>query len=444
MNPRAPLGAAATAALESADRARVASVLGRLPITGTETWLDPSNAYALSASDQLRLDQKAVPTAQEEAFADYVAAAAFVHAADSWAYLGRALSAVLSGDVHGAVHLCYYAELRAALSLMSAEGIYVGNGITLALTGSGTSSITTEGTHVAAWKCLDKWGTTNRARDLFGAIIRPIGAPLHEWASAVPGGIQHVIADLVGDIAFDLSSFANDRERRNHVSYQPTRVHPDDLLAPEAAAIVDDVWTVLEPESRGTFPVLDRLLLSHILRKTYAASHSVLDDDGNDTGDTDWSDWVGWIGAVAPASAMNDPYFADLQANPHDATRDAAMRGVFTRSAGPVSAFLREMILRTTVLTRLATGACVELLSDSSLADESIATWADGLGFARALWEKGDAPDPLIDLWADALVAKEELENAPKESYHSIVRSMREYLAVLGQAERVAVWSFAS
>jgi len=400
--------------------------------------------YARSASEQLALDQKAVPSAQEDAFADYIAAAAFIHAADSWAYLGRALSAVLSGDVHGAVHLCYYAELRAALSLMSAEGIYVGNGVTLALTSSGTARISTDGTHVAAWKCLDKWGSTSRARDLFGAIIRPIGSPLHEWANSVPGGIQHVIADLIGDIAFDLSSFADDRERRNHVSYQPSRVEPDDLLATEASSVVDDVWTVLEPESRGTFPVLDRLLLSHILRGSYAASHAVLDDDGNDTGSTDWSDWATWVAAVAPAGAISDPYFLDLQDTPVSAVRDAALNGVFTRSSGSVSAFLREMVLRTTVLTRLATGACVELLADSGLADDSVAKWVDGLGYARALWDKDDAPDPLIDLWADALAAKEELENAPKESYNTIVRSMKEYLAVLGQAERVAAWSFAS
>jgi len=444
VNARTPLDATATSALESADRARVVSALGRLPISGTERWLHPTNVYAPSASEQLALDHKSVPATQEEAFAEYIAAAAFIHAADSWAYLGRALSAVLSGDVHGAVHLCYYAELRAALSLMSAEGIYVGNGLTLALTSSGTARISTDGTHVAAWKCLDRWGSSSRARELFGAIIRPIGSPLHEWANAVPGGIQHVIADLVGDIAFDLSSFADDRERRNHVSYQPSRVQPDDLLATEASSVVDDVWTVLEPESRGTFPVLDRLLLSHILRKSYAASHAILDDDGNDTGNTDWSDWTGWTAAIAPAGAISDPYFVDLQATPVNDMRDAPLKGVFTRSSGPISAFLREMTLRTTVLTRLATGACVELLSESGLADDSVAKWVDGLGYARALWEKDDAPSPLIDLWADALAAKEELEHAPKESYNTIVRSMKEYLAVLGQAERVAVWSFAS
>lgn len=420
------------------------SALGRLPISGSERWLNSTNVYATSASDQLSLDRKTVPAAQEDWFCEYVAAAAFVHSADSWAYLGRALSAVLSGDVHGAVHLCYYAELRAALSLLSSEGVYVGNAITIALTSSGTIKVTNEGTHVAAWKCLDKWGDSARARELFGAVIRPIGAPLREWANAVPGGIQHVIADLVGDIAFDLSSFADDRERRNHVSYQPSRLQPDDLLASEASSVVNDVWTVLEPESRGTFPVLDRLLLSHILRKSYSASHAILDDDGDDTGRTDWSNWASWAAAVAPAGAASDPFFIDLQTTPNDDARDEPLQGVFTRSSGAISEFLREMILRTTVLTRLATGACVKLLDESGLADDSVARWVGGLGYARALWETDDAPNPLVDLWADAFLAKEELERASKESYSTLVRSMREHLAVLGQTERVAVWSFAS
>lgn len=444
MNARTPLGVAATSALESADRSRVVSALGRLPISGAEAWLSSANPYARSASERLRLDKQTVPPAQEDDFADYVAAAAFIHAADSWAYLGRAISALLSGDAHGAVHLCYYAELRAALSLLSSEGIYVGNYITLALNGSGTARITTDGTHVAAWKCLDKWGATNRGRDLLGEIVRPIGSSLDEWAGTIPGGIHHVVEDLIGDIAFDLSSFADDRERRNHVSYQPTRVAPDDLLTADAATVVDSVWSILEPDSRGTFPVLDRLLLSHILRRTYAASHPALDDDGNETGDTDWTDWPTWVGAVAPAGASSDPYFVDLQATPVDELRDAALSGVFTRSSGPLSAYLREMLLRTTILTRLATGACVELLSDSGLADDSVAEWVRGLGFARSLWAKDQAPDSLIDLWADTLVALDELGAAPKDSYHAIVGSMKEYLAVLGQAERVAVWSFAS
>ncbi|WAC70167.1 hypothetical protein [Microbacterium sp. SL75] len=419
------------------------AALSRLPISGSETWLAPANVYFHSAGERVLADGKTVPPSQYSDFADYLAAASFIHSADSWAYLGRALHAVLQGDVHGAVHLCYYAELRAAISLLSTEGIYVGNRCSLALSGAGVAEVTGVGTHVATWMVLNSWARSTRAQDLFGKILRPIGAPLYEWANNMGSGITPIVEGLLDDIAFDLSAFSEDRNRRNHASYQPTRVEPDDLSAQDCAQIVDDVWTLLEPESRGTFPVLDRLLLRHLAVGVYAPTHEELDPYGVPTGRTDWSGWSSWLTSVAPGGVERDPYFVSIRTDPEDLSRDGALEAAFTRSHGAPSAYLSEMLLRTTILARLATGACVELLDDSGLGADDVSTWVVGLGGARALWSD-DAPDPMIDLWADAEIAKEELELSSKASHHALITGMREYLAVLGQAERVAAWSFAS
>ncbi|MFJ4159596.1 hypothetical protein [Microbacterium testaceum] len=419
------------------------AALSRLPIAGSETWLAPGNVYFQSAGERVAADGNTVPPTQHAEFADYLAAASFVHSADSWAYLGRAIHAILQGDVHGAVHLCYYAELRAAISLLSSEGIYVGNRCTLALASSGAGEITGAGTHVAAWMVLNSWARSTRAQDLIGKILRPIGAPLHEWANNMGSGITPIVEGLLDDIAFDLSSFSEDRKRRNHVSYQPTRIEPDDLSAQDCAQIVDDVWTLLEPESRGTFPVLDRLLLRHLAVGVYAPTHEETDAQGVPTGRTEWGDWSSWLTSIAPGGVERDPYFVSIRTAPEDASRDSALQAAFARSHGAPSAYLREMLARTTILARLATGACVELLDDSGLGVHDVSTWVVGLGEARALWSD-DVPDPMVDLWADAQVAKEELELSSKTSHHALMKGMREYLAVLGQAERVAAWSFAS
>jgi len=437
------LSAKSESALARADRAVVVAALSRLPISGSETWLAPGNVYFHSAGERVLADGKVVPPAQHAEFADYLAAASFIHSADSWAYLGRALHAVLQGDVHGAVHLCYYAELRAAISLLSTEGIYIGNRCTLALTGTDAVEVTLAGTHVAAWMVLDSWARSARAQDLIGRVLRPIGAPLHEWANNMGSGIQPIVEGLLNDIAFDLSAFSEDRSRRNNVSYQPTRVEPDDLSAEDSARIADDVWTLLEPESRGTFPVLDRLLFRHLAVGVFAPTHEEVDSDGMPTGRTDWSDWSAWLDSVAPGGVERDPYFVSIRDEPEDASRDAALDAAFTRNYGAPTTYLREMILRTTLLARLSTGACVELLDDSGLAADDVTTWVIGLGEARALWS-GGAPAPMVDLWADAEAAKEELELTSKTSHHALIQGMREYLAVLGQAERVAAWSFAS
>jgi hypothetical protein len=57
--------------------------------------------------------------------AQYIAASSILHCADGWSYLGRAINCLLKGDPHRVVHLAYYAELRAALSLLASEAIGV-------------------------------------------------------------------------------------------------------------------------------------------------------------------------------------------------------------------------------------------------------------------------------------------------------------------------------
>ena len=54
-----------------------------------------------------------------------VAAAGPTHCYDGWAYLARAADCLLTGDARAALHLAYYAELRAAASLLACSGVGV-------------------------------------------------------------------------------------------------------------------------------------------------------------------------------------------------------------------------------------------------------------------------------------------------------------------------------
>lgn len=54
-----------------------------------------------------------------------MAASVIVHCFDGWSYLGRALEAEMAGDPQTAVHLGYYAELRAAMSVLASDEIGV-------------------------------------------------------------------------------------------------------------------------------------------------------------------------------------------------------------------------------------------------------------------------------------------------------------------------------
>ena len=56
---------------------------------------------------------------------EYIGISAPVHSMDGWSFLGRSIHCLSRGDPYIAVHLAYYAELRAALAILAAQGIGV-------------------------------------------------------------------------------------------------------------------------------------------------------------------------------------------------------------------------------------------------------------------------------------------------------------------------------
>lgn len=90
------------------------------------TWIGKTNHYAHNVVAQL---QAALPITAEHKrnLAQYIAASVALHSNDGWSYLGRSVACLLAGDTHRALHLAYYAELRAAMSLLASAGIGIFN-----------------------------------------------------------------------------------------------------------------------------------------------------------------------------------------------------------------------------------------------------------------------------------------------------------------------------
>ena len=57
--------------------------------------------------------------------AEYIACSIPLHLADGWTFLARGLDAIKAGDSDSAIHMAYYAELRAAMSLLAGDGVGV-------------------------------------------------------------------------------------------------------------------------------------------------------------------------------------------------------------------------------------------------------------------------------------------------------------------------------
>jgi hypothetical protein len=429
-----------------ADRAAVEKALSQIAVSATADWLQGANPYAQDASKQLYTDGGTVPPAQAADFVQYLAASTFIHCGDAWGYWGKGLDALLRGDIATAIHLTYYAEMRAAISLLASEGIYIGNGTNLRVDSLGRiDSITKNRTHEAVWEYLSVWNSSTKGSALLGKVLRPGGANLDEWIQYMPSsGIHPVVAQLLDDISFDLKTFATDRERRNAASYNPSRIEPKDLDTISTCELIAESWLVLQPDTLGGFPEIDQALIGHILIDSYASLNQILDQNGNATGQVDWTNWSTWFPSTVPVQVTGSPLYNEMLSTPPKTPRNAMMGHLFT--VGPPGAppkdFISQMVARAIVLLRIATGSCLMLLTDSGVGRTAIEPWVNSLALSRGIWSSNDVPGNRIDLWQDCFDAQQLLSSSKHQESFQLFKSLGSDAIVLGQAERIIAWSF--
>lgn len=405
-------------------------------------WLSTTNPYLAGGSKQLKVDCKA-GLAIYDNVASYVAASAFVHSADAWSYLGRAVDALLRGDVSASIHLTYYAELRAAKSILASEGIIVGNRYSAQLGPQSTViQINASSTHDAAWEIFQDWAGLPSTFDTVSRIFAPGGTELHSWVSSIPAGVHAVIEDLLKTVGFDLQTFKEDRERRNLASYEPTTLADESISVGEVAKTVAALWADVEPAVGGDFPGVDRLVLANVLLNQYSAQHTHPDPATPDAEIVNWSDWSSWLESLTPARTD----LTSLQAWLRDAPLSAEVRArVGLAFDTPASTrprdFIGPMIGRATVLLRLATGMCTSLLFDAGKTGKDIEPWLDIFVRSRGIWGSEDLPKPRLELFEDVVFPRDTLEISNATTFRDFHDDLREGMTTLGQTERILSWS---
>ena len=202
----------------------------------------------------------------------FFAGASILHLEDGYSYAGRSIGALLRGDRGAATHLAYYAELRAAMSLMACHGILNLNRVVFAL-GAGARLLRLSpggGTHQVAWPLLDQWTTRTEALNLLGAALRPFGMPLSDWlrAASIPQlgtSAQATAQHWLRTWSLDLRRMQADHNARNRFSYNPTRLFGRPPFASEP--FIAETWQLLEPTSGYPFATFDRHLLRAIIEQ---------------------------------------------------------------------------------------------------------------------------------------------------------------------------------
>ena len=152
--------------LSSNEIAKIITSLG--PNFVQARWLGQLNRYSKN-TDKTVGSETAGATgriARPKQLSQYIAASCFLHAADGWSYLGKSMLSLLRGDPHRSLHLAYYAELRAAMSLMATRGVGIFNGRNFIVLGANNVKSVGKGnrTHQFAWEASPDRGVESRRR----------------------------------------------------------------------------------------------------------------------------------------------------------------------------------------------------------------------------------------------------------------------------------------
>lgn len=433
-------------AIRGLSRANVElTVAGLKPFLKRSRWIGSTNHFGTDVVGRLK---SGVPGTLERKrhLAQYIAASVALHANDGWSYLGRAVSCILAGDTHRALHLAYYAELRAAMSLLASAGIGVFDKqhYIISSTNSASKLRAQNGTHIMAWLALEEWSRRPASGVLFSSIVRPEGLTLDEWFQP-QGGASSLAPQAKAwfmQWGMDLGLASKDREARNESSYRPDGVPTTwEVGSKEGLEFVRDMWSALEPSSASSFEQIDR----HILRLAVERHHVSITSRPASATDAAYVALVNGIVEAQSLAAATEGRLKKFLLR-QSAPTDPQIFGFSAIKPGNPQSDAFAVMARAVLLLRIGTGAAHQLLNRAGFDANLLGFWWQKLGAARGLWQPGAAPATLTDLWADVEESLRDVAgieaSSPEvlESIHAISTELPASLNMLASHERVSLW----
>ena len=440
-----PLHALNAAAIASASSSGVAKSLSDAARFCKESrWLAKANQYS---SDTIKSidDDISNNTLNKRYLAQYIAVSTLLHATDGWSYLGRSIQSLMQGDPHRALHMAYYAELRAAMSLLATEGIGVFDRKHFVVDGRNSVVVLPKrsGTHQFAWDALNNWAQSASSGLAFAEVIRPHNRTLEDWLYPVGGGaaVLPQAQSWFKQWGMDLSVIADDRESRNVRSYRPSGLPaPWTVKADDAIGFVTDLWAVLEPSS-SSFEALDR----HILRLSVASLFRGRKRGQPVSTNPRFLAYVQSVVANQDLSEAVSSQWKKFLTRESDRLDPAVIR--FSTYPSQDSAFNAfGVISRATLLLRMATGMTHKLFETAGVANESLDFWRSDVGLSRGFWDGTAKPEAMTDLWSDIAAATTEAEpfleqlTPEQRNFRVLSAGFGQILLPFGGCERVALW----
>ena len=420
---------------------------GMRRFTKNSRWVGKKNRYARNTIRKIQSDQKAGRIRNPRHLAQYITASSVLHCADGWSYLGKSILSLLRGDPHRSRHLAYYAELRAAMSLLATEGIGIFSRRHFAVNAPHSVIMLQANypTHQFAWDCLNFWATLSSSGELFAKTVRPYGRNLNNWFAPLGGGkaVAPQAREWFRQWGIDLKVFAQDRDARNESSYRPDGM-PDiwSVEAPAALNFARGVWEALEPSSMSSFDAIDR----HILRLALESRFKGITGKKSHEDPVQYRNFVNRI--------IRDQNFSEPATNAwfNFVTRETmpdnlSIFDFSQKSTGSRDNSAVAVISRAILLLRIASGSTAFLIEEARITASSLSFWWETLGQVRGLWDGPREPEELTDLWSDIATLLVDIEQfqtnyaAVDQSFFRVGTEIGHTLAGLSDCERVAIWS---
>jgi len=418
-------------------------------------WLDPGNHFlsdtAANVDAEIQKGRSAAnlhsSTARARQLAEFIAASVVLHCADGWSYLGRAQAAQLRGDIGATRHLAYYAELRAAMSLLASQGIGVFDYRHVIVKQGGAVDVFNQaGTHQFAGEALKAWTRSGRSAPLVTQVIRPAGVPLSDWLSAFTQG---AMAKSTGEAflrlwGLDVEHLGADGAARAEASYTP-RTARGCSPPPSSKALQfgTSLWKALGPDGNLSFGTLDLHLLRRSLERAYRERFNKKPSNDAARYRTYLEAAVEAVPATLPPDRLMT--FLSREHQPDDLLllSEAEKKSPATDSENHL-----HMMSRAALLLRLSSGCARSLLTEASLDAAELQWWSDQLAVSRALIEPREIPTIANDLWTDVADALSDLDdrisNGDDASYATLQGRCSRELSLLGGCERIALAGLAA
>lgn len=410
-------------------------------------WLSTTNTLLTNCLDIIK-DDLFLPKDMSE----YISVSSLLHCIDGWGFLGRAINCLSEGDHDVTRHLAYYAELRAAISILASQGIGIFNNKHYYVDSSGMSNQIPGGygTHMMTWLAFEEWAGLSTVPDLITRIIRPNNFTLSDWLDNYPNysGIKPIATNWLKTWGIDLSQLPQDRNARNEASYRPTKLQNIRNIDPiNATNFLCSLWELLEPTASSRFALLDKHLLRKSLISLYESTESSIRTDTNgvinDLGYIKIMDeFLSDVSSVGIISTIEIDQWKTFLLNKNDPL-------ILMEASGKLDVYNRrhhfQVISRALLLLRIASGTSAELLYKNGYNKNDVEFWWKSYGLDHSLWNNGKEPSDFCDLWNDIPDSIQKIRLWNNTSTNNTYFDLRNndnagFLSVLGTFERIALW----